>query len=66
MASVLGFDGPSIVIFLVMAFYGVPALTAGIFDSWYALIAVFGLTILAATAVVISDPKEYLTVPREF
>lgn len=66
MASVLGFDGPSIVIFLVMAFYGVPALSAGIFDSWYALIAVFGLTILAALVVVISDPKEYLTIPREY
>lgn len=66
MASVLGFDGPSIVLFLVFAFYGVPALSAGIFDSWYALIAVFGLTVLAALLTVISNPKEYLTVSREF
>jgi|DEB0MinimDraft_6_1074348.scaffolds.fasta_scaffold876857_1 hypothetical protein len=66
MANVLGFDGPSSVIFLVMIFYGVPFLSAGIFDSWYALIAIFGLTILAALVVVISNPKEYLTVAREF
>jgi len=66
MASILGFDGPAIVIFLVLAVYGRPILMSGLYQVWYALVAVFGLSVLAALAVVISNPKDYLTIPSEY
>ena len=66
MASILGFDGPAIVMFLVVIIYGLPILFTGLYQVWYAMLAVFGLSVLAALAIVISNPKEYLTISSEY
>ncbi len=66
MASVLGFDPVFWVFTSIIALWGTPVLLAGIIDSWYALIAVSGLCLLAAILVILSNPGEYLTISSEF
>jgi len=66
MASILGFDPVFWVFTSIIALWGTPFLLAGIIDSWYALIAVSGLTLLVAILVILSNPGEYLTIKPEF
>ena len=66
MASILGFDNSAIIFFLIAAVYGVPILIAGILDFWYVILVIFGLMILAALGIVISNPGEYLSIPTEY
>ncbi len=66
MAGVLGF-GPVFWVFTsIIAVWGTPLIIAGIFDSWYAIIAVSGLALLAALLVILSNPAEYLTISAEY
>lgn len=66
MASVLGFDPVFWVFTSIIALWGTPFLLAGIIDSWYALIAISGLCLLAALFVILSNPAEYLTISSEY
>lgn len=63
MANILGFDGPAIVLFLVSAVYGIPLIFSFLYEGWYAILIVLALMIVAALGIVLSNPKEYLTVP---
>ena len=66
MAGVLGFDPVFWVFTSIVAVWGIPIAVAGVFDSWYAIIAVSGLALLLALLVILSNPKEYLTIESEF
>ena len=63
MANILGFDGPAIVLFLVLGTWGITGVTTLVYDAWYVLVGILGLMLLTALVIVISNPKEYLTVP---
>jgi len=63
MANILGFDGPAIVLFLVAGVYGVPLALSLVYEGWYVILVIIGVMVLAALGIVISNPKEYLTVP---
>jgi len=66
MANLFGLDGATIVFILTLGVYGIPIVAGFVYDMWYPLLVIFGLMILLALGVVISNPKKYLTVTDSY